>query len=256
MNYQTRELDSYEMSGCSSFNNNADSHYDIIARAGGKPDYRFHDPRPGHKGTIKADRVWIDDKENTIKGITFKDKNGDFCCSYKGNSYQEIWEQNNNDYRYKQSKELREEGLNIQVEKNSGSPYKDDINKSSELLKQGMHKADKQRYSQLYDEYNRKGVKNPYSDNNEMECEAIYMDEKNQVQHVRYVDRKENERYSYAGRYTKSVDEQIDADKAIINNRQSKQNTQNNEVDKYGVRCQSQEVKQENGGYNGGIKRW
>lgn len=252
MYYQTNDLSSYDMSGCSSFNNNADSHYDIIARAGGKPEHRFYDPRPGYRGTIKADRVWIDDKDGAVKGITFKDGKGEFCCSYEGNSYSEISALNNSDYRYKQANELRHEGLNIQVEKNSGSPYRDDINKAAELIQKGMHKADKQRDAQLYDEYNRKEVKNPYNEKNTMECETIYLDDKKQVQYVRYVDRTENERYSYEGRYTKSVDEQIEIDKSIIANRHKQQKE---EVDQYGVKLQSKDPKQDNSGYNGGIKR-
>lgn len=83
------------------------SHEKIILGAGGEIGYDgFRDPRPGHDGSIYADRVFINQRTNEIQGINFNDAQGQFCCSYVGYNYQEIKEYNRSDCERKQKVEL------------------------------------------------------------------------------------------------------------------------------------------------------
>lgn len=247
--YKTR-LESYQTMGCSSYNNSADSHFEFVERGHGKPDWRFYDPRPGHSGYIKADRVWVDDTKQTVKAISFNDRNGEFCCAYTGDSYQDIWSQNRVDYWNKQRSEMFNNGLKM-------SPVKqDDMLKhivdreSYDLIKNDWHRVKKENNTELYDEYSRKDVRNPYHPNNTMECEDIFVDKDNQVRYVRYVDRKENERYSYrhdTWELSTTLNDKIKSDKEIT------KNMRNSQVD-----VSEQAVKQqnnENRGHIGGIRR-
>ncbi len=78
------------------------SHEDIIVRAGGEIGYDgFKDPHPGKDGKMVADRVFISDKDNKVVGVNFS-KDGKFCCSYTGNSYEDIKDSNWRDLEAKE----------------------------------------------------------------------------------------------------------------------------------------------------------
>lgn len=73
------------------------SHERLIQQAGGEIGYDgFKDPRPNHEGSIKAERVYINEQTQTIQGIDFS-KNGHFCCSYVGYDYNDIKDSNRRD---------------------------------------------------------------------------------------------------------------------------------------------------------------
>lgn len=79
-----------------------ESHEEDIQRAGGERGYDgFQDPRPNEEGKMVADRFFINEKTNEIQGINFN-KDGKFCCSYKGYDYKDIKDYNKRDCDSKQ----------------------------------------------------------------------------------------------------------------------------------------------------------
>ncbi len=109
------------------------SHERIIQGAGGEIGYDgFKDPRPGHDGSIYADRVFINEKTNEIQGVNFNDRNGKFCCSYMGESYSDIKDSNKRDIEYKQAK-------NKESDQNRQEEYDAYGAKKSNAAQQGLN---------------------------------------------------------------------------------------------------------------------
>ena len=107
------------------------SHEKIILGAGGEIGYDgFRDPRQGHDGPIYADRVFINQRDNNIQGINFNDAKGQFCCSYVGDSYKDIKEQNNLDCQLKKNVEFDECGVMKKVQDPSLQEQQNQISKS------------------------------------------------------------------------------------------------------------------------------
>ena len=80
-----------------------ESHRRIIQGAGGEIGYDgFKDPHPNGNGDIVASEIFINDETHTIHGINFS-KDGEFCCSYTGMSYQDIKDSNERDCQLKRS---------------------------------------------------------------------------------------------------------------------------------------------------------
>lgn len=110
--YSTEPLDNRSMSvmagaDCLGYGT-GESHARIIQSAGGEIGADgFIDPRPGHDGEMIADRVFINQKDNTVQGINFN-KNGKFCCSYTGMNYGDIKDSNQRDYSQKCAMEKRQ----------------------------------------------------------------------------------------------------------------------------------------------------
>ena len=65
------------------------------------------DPRPGHDGTIHADRVFIDESTDRqhpkIVGVNFRDSDGNYCCSYECRNYDDFNKQYLNDLEMKEA---------------------------------------------------------------------------------------------------------------------------------------------------------
>lgn len=94
-----------------------ESHTRIIQRAGGEIGRDgFMDPRPGQSGEIVADRVFINQRDNTIQGINFR-KNGEFCCSYTGMNYDDIKDSNRRDCESKKMREGPTESKTLQKQR-------------------------------------------------------------------------------------------------------------------------------------------
>lgn len=101
--YSNQQLTDYSMSQeagtkCVGYGSGA-SHEGIYMGAGGGYD-DFKDPRPNQEGKIRMDRFFVNEKNNEIVGMNFT-KNGEFCCSYKGDSYNDILDKNREDYSEK-----------------------------------------------------------------------------------------------------------------------------------------------------------
>lgn len=110
------------------------SHERIILGAGGEIGYDgFKDPHPNEEGNIIADRVFISERTNEIKGINFF-KNGKFCCSYKGANYVDIKKQNSRDYLEKQQEKNKSE-INLAEKEFDDAYEKGDMNVAKEYLK-------------------------------------------------------------------------------------------------------------------------
>ena len=86
------------------------SHERRIQGAGGEIGYDgFRDPRPGHEDSpIVADRVFIDEKTNEVKGANFRDRNGNYCCSYVGQNYADMKDSNRRDMDSKREQAQRQ----------------------------------------------------------------------------------------------------------------------------------------------------
>ncbi len=107
--YSTIPLDNRSMSSMAAAEcygyGTGESHARIIQSAGGEIGRDgFMDPRPGHSGEMVADRVFINQKTNTVQGINFS-KNGEFCCSYTGMNYDDIKDTNKLDCEQKRAME-------------------------------------------------------------------------------------------------------------------------------------------------------
>lgn len=113
------------------------SHEGIIQRAGGEIGYDgFRDPRPNEQGGMVANRVYIDEKTNSIRGIDFS-KNGQFCCSYTGRDYEDIRDSNQRDCEEKKN---MSRGGESQTDE-----YGVDISKSSVKSSENNHSNDRGR---------------------------------------------------------------------------------------------------------------
>lgn len=85
-----------------------ESHEKLIHQAGGERGYDgFQDPRPNEKGKMVADRFFVNEKTKEIQGINFN-KDGKFCCSYKGCNYEDIKDSNRRDCESKQQRMTKE----------------------------------------------------------------------------------------------------------------------------------------------------
>lgn len=104
--YTTTSLDERNMgSTCVGYGTGL-SHERIIQGAGGEIGRDgFKDPRPGHSGEMIADRVYIDERDNTIRGIDFRKDDGSYCCSYTGKNYNDIKKCNRMDCENKREQE-------------------------------------------------------------------------------------------------------------------------------------------------------
>ena len=83
------------------------SHEPLIEAAGGNTLDTFLDPRPNENGLIKVESYLINydnPSKPVIQGINFA-KNGEFCCSYVGNDYQNIKEYHKLNCEQKHEKE-------------------------------------------------------------------------------------------------------------------------------------------------------
>lgn len=99
------------------------SHEELIQRAGGEIGYDgFRDPRPGFDGPIYADKIFINQHTNVVQGINFYTKDGKFCCSYMGTSYQDIKESNKFDLNHKQKQQNNNEYDEYGVKRSVDSP--------------------------------------------------------------------------------------------------------------------------------------
>lgn len=98
------KMSQYSGSKCVGYGAGA-SHERIIQGAGGEIGLDgFKDPRPNQEANIRAERMFINEKTNEIQGINFS-KNGEFCCSYTGTSYDDIKDSNQRDCAQKQNQE-------------------------------------------------------------------------------------------------------------------------------------------------------
>ena len=119
--YSTTPLDDRSMSSvagteCIGYGT-GESHAIIIQRAGGEIGRDgFMAPRPGQSGEMVADRVFINQRDNTIQGINFR-KNGEYCCSYTGMNYNDIKDSNRRDCESKKMREGTTESKTLQKQR-------------------------------------------------------------------------------------------------------------------------------------------
>ena len=113
------------------------SHERIILGAGGEIGRDgFMDPRPGHSGEMIADRVFINERNNTIQGINFN-KNGEYCCSYTGMDYNDIKDSNRRDCEEKRLREgyssdrLETTSKTLQRQRSESQPLESKVQKES-----------------------------------------------------------------------------------------------------------------------------
>lgn len=102
--YSNQQLTDYSMSqeaGTKCVGYGAGASHDGIYSGAGGGYYDIKDPRPNQDGNIRVDRFFVNEKNNKIVGINFT-QNGEFCCSYKGDSYDDIRDKNQKDYSEKQ----------------------------------------------------------------------------------------------------------------------------------------------------------
>lgn len=217
MTYSNHPFDNY--AGYQNFGA-GQSHDDILAGAG-CGFYNFEDPRPGRSGRVYPDRYYLDTRENRIKGIDFRDREGNFACSYCGEDYDELLKQNHEDIKQKQKEKYEKVNLRQGAKRerlparigDRGITYDDrELKRSLSLDLKDVELKSQNSNPELYDKYN--GLINPIS-GNAMTCTAIYtnkVDCRNSTEEVQYVelrDMKSGDTYHYIADRNKSVDQQI-----------------------------------------------
>lgn len=222
MSYSNRPFDNF--AGYQSLGA-GQSHEDILAGAG-CGFYNFEDPRPGCSGKVYPERYYIDTRENKIKGVDCRDREGNFACSYCGEDYDELLKQNHEDIKQKQKEKYDKVNLR-QGAKRERLPYKigdravmyDDreLKRAFSLELKDVELKSQNNHPELYDKYN--GLTNPIS-GNAMTCTAIYTnktDNRHPTEEVQYVelrDAKLGETYHYIAERNKSIDQQVVEDMA------------------------------------------
>ena len=223
--------------------NKYDSHSDIVAGAGCTY-YPFDDPRPGKDGErIYPKRYFINERKDNIKGINFYDKQGNFACSYVGESYDDLVDQNCEDIKFNHSMQCRDTNLQYGTKREAIYPRIGDrdhrIQYDTKKIESALpYKVDnielkeREEYPELYDKYD--GISNP-SNGHQMGCVAVYTNKINErcnteeVQYVELKDKETGENYHYISSYEKNVDEQIAEDSKVKIQKQEPEQTIVNE---------------------------
>lgn len=231
--------------------NTYESHSNIVAGAGGRS-YSFDDPRPGKDGErLYPKRYFINNEQTKIKGVNLYDRQGNFACSYIGESFDDLVNQNREDIKFNHSMQCRETNLQYGTKRDAIYPrigdrdlkIRYDTKKMETALPYKVKDVElktREDNPELYDKYD--GINNP-NNGHQMSCTAVYTNKINErcpteeVQYVELRDKKTGESYHYISSYDKNVDEQIAEDCRVeIQKKEPEQTTVNENKINQGVK--------------------
>lgn len=231
--------------------NTYESHSNIVAGAGGRS-YSFDDPRPGKDGErLYPKRYFINNEQTKIKGVNLYDRQGNFACSYIGESFDDLVNQNREDIKFNHSMQCRETNLQYGTKRDAIYPrigdrdlkVRYDTKKMETALPYKVKDVElktREDNPELYDKYD--GINNP-NNGHQMSCTAVYTNKINErcpteeVQYVELRDKKTGESYHYISSYDKNVDEQIAEDCRVeIQKKEPEQTTVNENKINQGVK--------------------
>ena len=216
--------------------NACESHERIVYNATGCELKDFYDPRPGKDGKrIYPDRYFISVDGKRVKGINFCDGQGNFVCSYVGDDYGDLVNENQKDVQESRQAQCRDANLHYGTKRTKISPRIGDrvyqrtystteLEKSLPYDDKSVKLNTREEAPALYEKYD--GLIHPIN-GHRMTCTAVYTSQTNdggtegKIQYVEFLDEKNGESYYYIRSIGQGVDEQIAEDIKLEGQKQS-----------------------------------
>ena len=203
------------------------SHESILYGAGCRF-YGFDDPRQGCSGRLYPREFFLNEQRTEIKGVNLYNSEGNYCCSYEGNNYDELYSGNCEDKHAKEALKYDDlhikEGSKVKVIRPTLSSFnKRNIYDTKDIdwrFPKGVQLESQD--SEYYKQYS--NVKNPI-DGTTMKCTAIYTnnpdDGIHKTREVQYVEFKDNKNrvFHYEHGSQLSIEQQIESDREKIDKR-------------------------------------